>query len=116
MPVLDYKRKDQEGRHRLLAAKKAGVVRVPVLIVEEVTEPTQGLEAYSDPKHGNPEPTREPWQMTKRGFAELSRADYIKRLGKTPEEHAREIVAKEKTRGNVVEYRTVLESLTSTKY
>ncbi|GAI82240.1 unnamed protein product, partial [marine sediment metagenome] len=43
-------------------------------------------------------------------------ADYIKRLGKTPEEHAREIVAKEKTRGNVVEYRTVLESLTSTKY
>jgi len=39
LPVLDYKRSDQEGRHRILAAKQAGEEKVPVLIVEEVTQP-----------------------------------------------------------------------------
>ncbi len=38
LPVLDYKRKDQEGRHRILAAKKAGETRIPVLVVEVVED------------------------------------------------------------------------------
>lgn len=58
LPVLDYKRKDQEGRHRLLAAKKVGVVRVPVLIVEEVTEPTvktpEAVRAKEEGSSSNP--------------------------------------------------------------
>ncbi|MBA7614692.1 hypothetical protein ES703_21961 [subsurface metagenome] len=39
MPVLDYKRGDQEGRHRILAAKRVGETNIPVLIVEGAKPP-----------------------------------------------------------------------------
>jgi len=54
LPILDYKRKDQEGRHRILAAKRVGETRIPVLVVEEVTElPNPGAEPI---KHRGTEP------------------------------------------------------------
>lgn len=35
LPVLDYARGTQEGRHRVLAAKELGISKVPVLLVTE---------------------------------------------------------------------------------
>jgi hypothetical protein len=34
MAYLDYDRKEQEGRNRAMAAKKIGISRIPVLIVQ----------------------------------------------------------------------------------
>lgn len=61
LPVLDYKRGDQEGRHRILAAKQAGETRVPILIVEEAN-PSASESGYLDdilpmsPSEGPPLP------------------------------------------------------------
>jgi len=34
MPVIDYAHKLQEGRNRMAVAKKLGIKKVPVMIVE----------------------------------------------------------------------------------
>ena len=36
MPVLDYARREHEGRHRAVLAEKLGIPQIPVLVVKEV--------------------------------------------------------------------------------
>ena len=38
LPVLDYVGRDQEGRHRVLAAKKLGIKSIPVFVVKKASK------------------------------------------------------------------------------
>lgn len=39
IPILDYSKKDQEGRHRVAAAARLGETHLPVLVVKETEQP-----------------------------------------------------------------------------
>jgi len=39
LPVVDFVAKTQEGRHRILAAKKVGKTEIPLLVIEEPKPP-----------------------------------------------------------------------------
>jgi len=56
MPVIDYSRNLQEGRNRIAVAKKLGVKKVPVMIVERLSE--KGREKALMRMRGAAEPTR----------------------------------------------------------
>jgi len=38
MPILDYNRMEQEGRHRALVAKRLEIKQIPVLVVEKMSD------------------------------------------------------------------------------
>ncbi|RLI43571.1 hypothetical protein DRO59_00720 [Candidatus Bathyarchaeota archaeon] len=53
MPVIDYTQKLQEGRNRMAVAKKLGIKRVPVMIIEKEKHPSSKTEVlYKCPRCG----------------------------------------------------------------
>jgi hypothetical protein len=61
VPYLDYKRGEQEGRHRAMAAKKLGYDEIPVLIVDS---PKKLKDTVNRIKYGT-WAGKKPWEMTK---------------------------------------------------
>lgn len=48
LPYLDYTNAGQEGRHRALAAKMAGIDKIPVVVIDDATNPKSIIEDVAE--------------------------------------------------------------------
>ena len=59
LPYLDYTNAGQEGRHRALAAKMAGIDKIPVVVIDDATNPKSIIEDVAEMTAKNADETAE---------------------------------------------------------